>query len=462
MPLTSDETTALAVLVRAAWERFLKERPYYAKIRDYRNGKKGIPQAPEDADARLVEIAAHAVDNVLPLAIDSLSTPLSVVGFRTTGTDDNLDAWSYWQTAKMDARQIEVYRSANSYGHAYGFEDSDRFRIGSPLDSYAAYADEDDDFPVYGFTLVVDEAGPKVTLRMVFLDATRRYKLTVATIDQEVYDSTGVEAFISSSYGINPLLDHDEPHGYDHAPIFKFGDGEPEITYDIMRRQKSINSSVYNRDSAEEYGAFPQKALIGWDGTESQKAKAGVTKIMAFEDDNVKVQSFAAAALQPFIEAVKEKKLALAQAMQVSPALLVPEANMAADMIALANAPYDRKLQTKQRIFGEDIERWLRAKAKHDGIDVPDDAETVWDETEPRSYAAVIDGIVKLASVEDRLTKTMVEDIPGWTSQKVETFMGEVRKMRAVATLAQALAGAAEPDVTDAGPAGVPTSGQPA
>jgi hypothetical protein len=464
MPLTSSETDALAVLVKAAWERFLKERPYYVKIRDYRNGKRGIPKAPEDAEPRLREIAENAVDNVLPLAIDSLSTPLSVVGFRATGTDDNLDAWGYWQAAKMDARQVEVYRNANSYGRAYGFEDSDRFRIGSPLDSYAAYADDEDDFPAYGFVLTVDETGTMVALRMVFFDDSRRYKLKVAEISQDVYDSTGIEAFLSESVGINPLLEDDELHGYDHAPIFKFGDGGPEITTDIMRRQRAINSTVYNRDAAEEYGAFPQKAIIGWDGTEAQKAQAGVTKVMAFADgpEDVDVKSFAAAALQPFIESVKEKKLALAQAMQVSPALLVPEANMAADMIALANAPYDRKLQTKQRIFGEDIERWLRAKAKRNGLDVPEDAETVWDETEPRSYAAVIDGIVKLASVEDKLTKTMVEDIPGWTAQKVETFMSEVRKMRAVSTLAEALAGVGAPDMTDAGPAGAPDRGQPA
>lgn len=435
MPLTSEQQKALAALVQSSWDRFVRERPAYAEIRDYHLGSRGIPRAPEGAEPRLVEIAATAVDNVLPLAIDSLSTPLSVVGFRTPDTDDDLDAWAEWQAEAMDARQAEIFREANKYGRSYGFEDVNRFRLGTPLDSYAAYADTEDDFPVYGFTLTLDESGQAVRLGMLFYDATTRYRLQVAELSHEVYDSTGIEAFVGSSFAISPTLLDYKPHGFDHAPIFKFGDGKPEITSDIMRRQRSINSSVYNRDVCEEYAAFPQKALIGWDGTEEQKAKAGMTKVMAFMDDDVKIQSFTAADLSQFIVEVKEKKLALAQAMQVSPALLVPTANMAADMIALANAPYGRKLATKQRAFGEDIERWLRARAAKNGVEVPDNAETVWDETEPRSYAAVIDGIVKLASVEEKLTKSLVEDIPGWTTQKVEAFMAEVRRLQGSSVL---------------------------
>lgn len=450
MPLTDEQQKDLANLIQSAWDTFIRERPTFTDIREYYHGRKGVPRSPDGSEPRLVEIAKAAVDNVLPLAIDSLSTPLSVVGFRTPDTDDDLEAWAEWQTEAMDARQVEVFREANKYGRAFGFEDGKRLRIGNPLDSYAAYADSEDEFPVYGFTLTVDESGPQIVLGMLFYDGSTRYELTVGSIDRGVYDSTGVDAFIASSFAITPTLIDYSPHGYEFAPIFKFGDGDPEITSDIMRRQRSINSSVYNRDVCEEYAAFPQKALIGWDGTDEQKAKAGMTKIMAFADD-VKIQDFRAADLQQFIDAVKEKKLALAQAMQVSPALLVPSSNMAADMIALANAPYDRKLQTKQRVFGEDIERWLRARAARNGQEVPEDAETVWDETEPRSYAAVIDGIVKLASVEDRLTKSLVEDIPGWTSQKVEAFMGEVRKMRSLSTFADALAGAPEPTVGDDG-----------
>lgn len=452
MPLTDEQKTALAGLIQAAWDTFIRERPSFVKIREYHHGRKGVPRSPDGSEPRLAEIAKDAVDNVLPLAIDSLSTPLSVVGFRTPETDDDLEAWAEWQAEAMDARQVEVFREANKFGRSYGFEDGERLRLGTPLDSYAAYADTEDEFPVYGFTLTVDESGAAIVLGMLFYDATTRYRLVVGSIPRETYDSTGVDAFVSSSFAIKPTLVDYAPHGYQHVPIFKFGDGDPEITSDIMRRQRAINSSVYNRDVCEEYAAFPQKALIGWDGTDAQKAKAGMTKVMAFADD-VKVQDFRAADLKQFIEAVKEKKLALAQAMQVSPALLVPSSNMAADMIALANAPYDRKLQTKQRGFGEDIERWLRARAARKGLEVPDDAETVWDETEPRSYAAVIDGIVKLASVEDRLTKSLVEDIPGWTTQKVESFMGEVRTMRSLSTFADALASAPEPPAVDDGPA---------
>ncbi len=445
MALTSAQQDALAVLVRSAWDRFVRERPTYVDIRGYYHGNKGIPKAPAGAEPRLVEIAANAVDNVLPLAIDSLSTPLSVVGFRTPDVDTDLEAWDQWQAEAMDARQVGIFRDANRYGRAFGFEDENRLRLGNPLNSYAAYVDAEDDYPLYGFTLTVDETGPVVRLGMLFYDKTTRYTLTVGEISQEVYDSTGVDAFMASSFAITPVLVDYRPHGYGHPPIFKFGDGNPEITADIMRRQRSINSSVYNRDVCEEYAAFPQKALIGWDGTEEQKAKAGMTKVMAFMDDDVKVQDFAAADLAQFIAEVNEKKLALAQALQVSPVLLVPTANMAADMIALANAPYSRKLQSKQRTLGEDIERWLRARAARSGVEVPDNAEAVWDETEPRSYAAVIDGIVKLASVEDRLTKSLVEDIPGWTTQKVETFMGEVRRKTGAAALA-ALRAAAPPE----------------
>ena len=427
--LTPEEQARLAILVRSAWDRFVRERPVYAEIRDYYNGNAGIPSAPADSEGRLCDIAKDAVDNVLPLVIDSLSNPLSVVGFRAPDTVGELEAWDEWQHEAMDARQAPLWRDANRFGRAYGFEHKGRLRLGSPLDSYAAYADAEDDFPAYGFTLKVNEAGPLVELGMVFSDATTTYDLLVASIPQETYDSTGIDAFLAQSVAIAPTLIDFNPHGFGHAPIFKFGDGNPEITRDIMRRQRSINSSVYNRDVCEEYAAFPQKALFGWDGTEAQKAKAGMTKVMAFADPDVRVQDFTAADLSQFRAEVDDKKMALAQAMQVSPALLVPTANMAADMIALANAPYARKLQAKQRAFGEDVERWLRARAGVKGVEVPDAAETVWDETEPRSYAAVIDGITKLAASGDKLTRSMVEDIPGWTTQKVDAFMGELQRL---------------------------------
>lgn len=427
--LTPDERNRLSLLVRSAWDRFTRERPFYVEIRDYYNGNKGVPSAPSDSESRLRDIAEDAVDNVLPLVIDSLSNPLSVVGFRAPDTVGELEVWDEWQHEGMDARQAHLWRDANRFGRAYGFEHKGHLRLGSPLDSYAAYADTEDDFPSYGFTLKVNEAGPQVDLDMLFYDATTAYELHVASISQETYDSTGVDAFMAQAVLIAPTLIDYAPHRFGRAPIFKYGDGNPEITRDIMRRQRSINSSVYNRDVCEEYAAFPQKALFGWDGTDEQKAKAGMTKVMAFADPDVKVQDFTAADLSQFRDEVNDKKMALAQAMQVSPALLVPTANMAADMIALANAPYARKLQSKQRTFGEDVERWLRARAAIKGVEVPDDAETVWDETEPRSYAAVIDGITKLAASGDKLTRSMVEDIPGWTTQKVDAFMGELQRL---------------------------------
>lgn len=110
----------------------------------------------------------------------------------------------------------------------------------------------------------------------------------------------------------------------------------------------------------------------------------------------------------------------------------------------MAEAPHQRKLVEKRESFGESWEQLIRLAAQMGGEAVADDAEVVWRDSETRSFAQVVDGIVKLNQAGVPIEE-LLSEIPGWSKQRVDSARAAIRRSTGRDILGEIGSGAQDP-----------------
>ncbi len=428
--LTPDEVVDIT---RDLWARHRLELPDHERVNDYVRGKLGVPEVPDGAGDELVDIARMSVKNVLSLVRDAFAQSLAVSGLRSPSETDDAEAWALWQRFKLDARQAEIHRPCITFGTSYAIGLRDEVRIRTPRQLFAVYADPHvDDWPVYALETWVDRSGKKPERMARLYDDEAIYSMSLGSAGLVNRSKDGDKVRAAA---IRPVQVADpEPHGSDYCPVVRYvnardaedlvvGEVEPLIT-----QQQAINVVNFDRLTVSRFGAFKQKYAIGWAPESSNElARASAARLIAFADDDVKVGDFDASPVEPYNRILEEMLSHVAMTAQIPPSLLAPMANLSAEAIAMAEAPYQRKLEEKRESLGESHEQLIRHLARLNGIDFPEDAEVVWRDTEARSFAQVVDGIVKLNTAGVPI-ETLLEDIPGWTKQQIDAAKSAVRR----------------------------------
>lgn len=444
--LTPDEVIETA---RDLWSRHRDEVAAHDRVYDYVRGHRGRPEVPDGAGDELEDISRMAVKNVLSLVRDAFSQPLSVVGFRSPEESENAAAWELWQRHRLDARQGEPIRSAITYGTSYAIvTDSVRFR--SPRQLIAVYEDPHVDlWPVYALETWIDDTGKKPARLGMLYDETHQYPVHLGNLPR--IRGTQAEKDLARSSlaaSVRPIYHESEAeeHGSDNCPVVRFvnaRDAERLVVGEIeplIEQQRAINTVNFDRLVVSRFGAFPQRYAIGWAAdSASDLVRVSMSRLMSFEDDTVKVGSFAAATVDPYNSILGEMLRHVAMTAQIPPLTLTGDIeNIAAEAAAMIEAPYQRKLRNKQESFGESFEQMLRLMAAREGIEVSDEAEAIWAETESRAYGAVVDGITKLASAGVPLEQ-LVDDVPGWTQQRADAARKAIRRGSGTSSALEAL-----------------------
>lgn len=437
--LSPNDATAVATQL---WRSLKKESLGHERVRGFMQGTLGRPSVPEDADSELVELAKLSVLNVMPLVVDTFVDALHAVGFRDADADEDVEAWSIWQRERMDARQSGIFRPCCTYGTSYvrliDVDGKTRFSVRSPRQMIAVYYDaEADEWPEYALDTKTVMVGGKKVLRAVLLDATHQYEFVVKG------DSV--------SSNLMPVEGTGEPHGFDHVPVVRFlnrldeddtelGRGEVEP---LMVEQKAINAVNFDRMVVSRFGAFPQKFIVGWapqsaDALERMSAK----RLLAFEDSDVKPGHFPAANVTAYNEILAAQLAYTAVKARVQVHSITGHfSNISSDTVALIDSPNQNKIAGKRAAFGESLEQMLRAAARHEGHEVSDTAEIVWDDRQPRSLGQVVDAVQKLAASGVPVTE-LLDLIPGLSQAKVDAIAKQMERANAAQT-AQAIVAAA-------------------
>lgn len=469
----SDSLTGIArAALWGAWEKRAKRIAELTRYRDYAEGRGGIPEVDEGATNELKELAKLAPINLCGVVVNAFARGLSVVGFRSPSEVDNDPAWQAWQANRMDARQDEVHRPALTYGESFVsvLPNDDRddgvpeMVTWSPLDAVVEYDDPKRDlFPSRATLMRRATLGGVDGWSVLYVDDET---VQAGRILDAPKDSPGIlEGSRSQDVQLvgDPWTHGATYQGRPVCPVVRFvnernaedrpprGEVEP-----IIQRNRAANAVNFDRLVVARFGAFQQKVIIGWTGSKATQAKMAASSVMAFEDhpDDVKVSSLPASQLAPYNELLREIKeqVALEAAIPIY-AATGSLANVSTDTAALVESAHQRKLQTKRLNFGESWELVLRVAVAMMGRPEPSEAaEVIWRETEARSFAAVVDGMVKLATIPEGSAGVPIEElldlVPGMTQQRIAAIRDALRKRRGLASI-QSLAAFGAPNVAD-------------
>jgi hypothetical protein len=438
----------IRTLVGDMWRLHEAERVGLDIIYEYAQGVRGYPKVPEGTGQEVKDLAKLSVKNVLSLVRDSFVQNLSVVGYRDALAKENSSAWQGWQANRMDGRQNEVYRPAVGYGASYVVVAKDdeigaRWRPRSPRQLLAVYEDpQSDEWPQYAFETWIDQSDAKPHRRGVLYDDEFMYPLDFGDLPTVQEDQNHTD--VARAAGLKGV---GEPvaHGAQYCPVIRFVNGrdaEDLIVGELaplLGLQRAINAVNFDRMIVSRFGAFPQKVISGWAGSsEEEVLKASAKRVWTFEDPDVKAQHFPPADMDQYNKVLAEMLEHVAMVAQISPAQVTGKLiNVSAEALAAAEANQQRKLQSKRDSFGESWEQVFRCAAEISGEAPDEQAEVVWRDTEARSFASIVDGIVKLGTAGVPIEE-IVDMIPGVTQQKVQAIKEGIRRNK-VNGLIQAL-----------------------
>lgn len=446
-------------LVQEMYQLHLCDRSVLDRIYRYTKGEAGVPQLPEGASDEVAELAKLSVKNILGMVRNSFAQSLSVVGYRSAAARENAPAWSDWQRNRMDARQSEVYRPAVQYGTAYvtvsPSPSGPEWRCRSPRQLIAVYDDPVlDAWPQYGLETWVSKRNAKRHRRGVFYDDKYLYELDLGELPGSGSDQISASTPVTVRK-VEDVIEHGATdYGKPVCPIVRFindRDAEDMIVGEIeplIGMQKAINSVNFDRLIVARFGANPQRVISGWTGSKNEVLKASALRVWTFEDPEVKAQAFPPASVEPYNAVLEEMEQHVAKVAHLSPTAVTGKiANVSAEALAAAEHKEQLKLANKRESFGESWEQLFRVSSAMSGdadtaVDL--EAEVIWRDTEARSFATVVDGVVKLASagvpIEHLLTL-----VPGMTQQLIAAIKDALRAKGNASLVDKLLAGPAQP-----------------
>jgi len=427
------------------WMLRQSERVVLDNIYEYMLARRGHPRVPDNCEKEIENLAALSMKNVLPLVRDAFVQNLCVIGYRTALAKENSPAWDMWQANRMDARQVEVYRPAVTYGASYVVvtREDDRdgpeacWRPRSPRQLLAVYEDpQTDEWPQYAFEMWVDNTDAKARRRAMIYDDEAMYPIDLGFVPPSAVTMDPNAIDFARTLG-SMVVEDPIPHGASHCPVVRFvnaRDADDVIVGEIsplIVLQQALNSVNFDSMIVSRFGAFPQKVITGWSGTKSEVLSASARRVWAFEDPDVKGYALPAADLGQYDAKLTEMLEFIATVAQVSPAKLNPKlSHVSADALAAAEANEQRKTESKRDTFGESWEQVFRLSGEILGdTETASDtsSEVVWRDTEARSFAAVVDGIQKL-NASGIPIEELVDMIPGVTQQKIQAIKDGIRR----------------------------------
>lgn len=390
-------------------------------------------QVPEDAPLLMKEIARKSETNYLPLLVKTFAQVMKVDGYVSASDPGAVDPWVWWQRNRFDSAQTGLTRAVLQYGTAYATalpgvwgrgQPGPSFRCYSPREMTAVYQDDADEWPMLALAM----RGDHVTL----------------------YDEECRYIFGTSSGGLSLTYITTEGHDLGVCPVVRYRDrnllaGEEQlgIVEPLLTVSERIGETTFQMMVAQYFQIFKQRYLIGWvPKSEREELKTGAAIMWYLDKDpsEVKFGEFDAASITPYIEARTSAIRDFAALGQIPAQSLGVDgiSNISDATLAGLEAAKNRESGEIQTSVGEAHEQLLRLGAFIDGnMASADDytGEVRWRDFEARSFAQTVDGIVKLAQGLGLPAEVALEDVPGFTGQKLDRALKAIARQRGRATL---------------------------
>lgn len=407
------------------------EKPRLDKIHAYWRGKQKLPVVPSAVPVEVRRMAEMSRVNIVGLIISNVAQSLFVNGYRQDREADDAPPWQVWQANRMDARQSAVHRAAAAYGVAYTTvlpgDVAPVLKAYSPRRMTTMYG-EDEDWPIWA--MAARPSGKQWLYRLFDDEAT--YYCAGGPSDGDRIE------FIDSNVhelGVCPTVRFLNQHDTDDELL---GEVEP-----IMAIQDQIDLTTFELLVAQHFAAFRQRWAIGWVAeSEEQRLKASSSRLWTFDEnpDEMKLGEFEQTDISGYIES-REASLRHGAAISQTPAheLIGQLVNLSAEALVAAEKSQQRKLSEIKRAFGESWEQDLALAGRIAGYPVSDGAQVRWEDTEGRSFAAVVDALGKLAQMLGVPVQELWERVPGVTQQDVDRWKAAAGENDPLASLGSLL-----------------------
>ena len=386
--------------------------------------------------------------NWCELVVNAVAERLQVVGFRFgPGNASGAHAWEIWQGSSLDADAELAQTDALVCGSAF------------------ALINLDDDNPT-GVTITGESPMEACVIyapgsRRQRLAGYKRYRVLDRTTEILIlpdavvtwYPNGGDPEIEANSTGTVNLVEIQPQPRSTRPPRSEL--------HSAVHFQDRINTTIFNRLVATDYGAFRQiwatgvklarQVLTSPDGTETVSVvkpfDVGANRLLANENPDARFGSFTESSLRGYLDSVTQDVEQLAAITQTPPHyLLGTMVNLSADAIKAAEAGLVSKIERRSRHIGEAWEEVMRVALRLTDDPNSEDVagEVIWKDFETRSEAQLVDALVKMATLG--VPTEVLWQRWGATPQEIEQWRQMKATEQASAAINQAVAlGAADP-----------------
>lgn len=348
--------------------------------------------------------------------LGSLEERLDIEGFRLAGeskADDRL--WQWWQANQMDVESGLAHTEAMVHGRAY-------VTIAAPNEK-----DPSND-PLRDSSTPIIKVESPLTMYAELNPLTGRVNKAIRVYETNgedgrpvrhvtVYLPRGTYGYVESNARSGWTLEFKVDHNMGVVPVVCIlnkeridqKNGTSEIKPELRSLIDAASRLLMNLQATAELMAIPQRVLFGLDESEianlqGQAAwEAYVANILAFEDPDGKIAQFAAAELRNFADGMEILRKEAAGVTGLPPQYFTfaTDNPASAEAIQASENRLVKKAERKCKIFGEGWEDVMRIAMKVMDKEIPKAAfrmETVWRNPATPTFAAMADGVVKLAT----------------------------------------------------------------
>jgi hypothetical protein len=395
------------------WTQLNERRKYVELMRKYYSGDHPLPMIPDKARSGFQRLLKQSRSNYVGLVVDATAERLQIDGFRLGDSPlGDAELWRIWQANGMDADSDLQLTEAVKVGR-----------------SFALVAPNPDDAATPFIT--AEDASQAI---VAYRSGSRRDRLAgMKTFTDDWTGDIWLTLFADGllyKYRARPPLEGDPnaprwarrevakepwpaPNALKVVPLVEIpnrpdllGEAHSEIE-DVLGDQDRINKTLIDRMMAQEFSAFRQRWMTGYEvptddnGQPIEPFKAAVDRLWVIEDENVKIGEFQATDLRPYLDSVESDVQHMA-ARTRTPAqyLLGKLSNVNGETLKATESGLVAKVRQRQRPLGEGQEEVARLALRAAG-DTRDlgALEVIWHNPEFRTEGELVDALVKMSTL---------------------------------------------------------------
>ncbi|AON97370.1 portal protein [Gordonia phage Nyceirae] len=449
----------------------------FDRRKDNYEGRQSLPYAPEGVSDEYRELQRQSIANWLATAMNAPVQRMEAESITGPDGKPDTDAWNVFVGADLETRQKIVYTSmmvqsrgvasvsrTNTVGQA-------RVSIESGRRVYL-HADPEDPFThQFAVKTWMENERPSSGLWVPNSALVHAGVKQVAV----VYDHTECVRFEkpgSTAIGGWKQV-RTTRHGLGDIPFVEFGsnldeDGVPHSAIDqLIPMQDALNTIRFNTLLAMQFSAYRQRVATGYDpvlrdangeivyvrdaqgnqivGVDGQPVpqlrqagRVSVDRLLVFPGKDTKVFDLQESNLQNYVTVYTRFLTDLFSKAQVPPQYALDKmSNLSGDALAGADHTLTSLVADLKREANSGMRKLLRLTDVARGRE-PQNRTITWADTEPKSFAQIVDGVVKLIAAGFPMQDAF-DMLPGSTPAKVERWMEHYQQEQADKFSAQML-----------------------